>query len=145
MSGILGTKASLIYDINLLLQIAILLLLLLGYKFKRDKNLMRHGLTMAVAVILHTIAILLVMIPSFITYFGILLRDTASPGVTITWVHAIMGILAEILGIFLVAIWRFRPQPKMACAKWRWLMKPLLALWTFALILGIAFYAYYYL
>ena len=145
MSGILGTRASLLYDINLLLQIATLLLLVLGYKYVKDNKLRRHGLTMAVATILHTSSVLLIMVPSFIAYFGILIGDFRNLGVIITWIHAVVGILTMMFGIYLVAIWRFQPPARMICARKKWLMRPTLALWAFALILGITFYAYYYL
>jgi hypothetical protein len=116
----------------------------MGFKLIKDKKLRNHGVTMGIAVILHTIPIILVMIPSFLIYSNIMIKGISSPGVIITWVHVIAGVSAEILGIFLVAEWRFRLPPKMTCAKRRRLMIPALILWSFALILGIAFYVYYY-
>lgn len=145
MPGILGTKAGLLQDIALLTQIVVIFILNMGYKYVRDKKLRTHGRTMAVAVTLHTITILLVMVPSFITNSGTFLMSVFSPMVFVTWIHIFVGTLSEILGIFLIAEWRFRPPPKMTCAKRRQIMKPLFTLWTFSLTLGIAFYVYYYL
>jgi len=143
--GFLGTKAPVQYDVALLLEIVIMIILLLGYKAKRDKKLRLHGLYMSAAVILHTILVVSVMIPSFVIYFSLLTRDITSPGVIVTWFHAIVGILADILGIYIVAEWRFQPPPQMACTRRKGLMKPLLALWLLALFTGIGFYAIYYL
>lgn len=125
-----------------MIQIAVLFLLLIGYKFVREGKLRRHGLTMSAAVILHVAFILLVMVPSFVTFFGAL-ADVTSPGVIITWIHVLTGIYATVVGIYLVSAWRF--QSESTCMRRKNRMKPLLVLWTIALILGIAFYAYYYL
>ena len=144
MSSIFGTKATLLYDVNLLLQILILILLFIGRKFVKDKKHKNHGIMMTIAVTLHTISILLIMIPSFVTYFGLTI-SSFSLGIVITWIHAIVGILAEVLGIFIVVKWRFQPEPMKICGKRRKFMIPLFILWTFALILGIAFYIQYYL
>lgn len=144
MSGLLGTGADVLQDITLFLEVIILVLLLAGYILVRTKKLRQHGVIMSAAVILHTLTIFIVMVPSFVVYFEILLRDISSPGVIITWVHFVAGTLADVLGIFLVAEWRYRPSPKMTCVKRRRLMKLLLALWILALALGLAFYIYYY-
>jgi len=144
MSGLLGTGADVLQDITLFLEVIILVLLLAGYILVRTKKLRHHGVIMSAAVILHTVTIFIVMVPSFVVYFEILLRDISSPGVIITWVHFVAGTLADVLGIFLVAEWRYRPSPKMTCVKRRRLMKLLLALWILALALGLAFYIYYY-
>lgn len=145
MSGILGTKADLPQDITLLSQIALLLILIVGYKLIKDKKLKTHGLIMSIAVLLHTITIFMVMIPSFIIHFDTLLKNAFSLGVIITWIHALAGITAELLGIVLIFEWKFQPPPKMTCIKRKWMMRPLFMLWTLALMLGIAFYMYYYL
>jgi hypothetical protein len=145
MSGFLGTTAELPQDITLLSQIAILLILIVGYKSVKDKKLQSHGLIMTAAVILHSLTIFLVMIPSFIIYFDVLLTSPFSTGILITWIHVIVGILAELLGVFLVLGWRFRPQLIKICIQRKRIMWPLLILWTLASILGIGFYVYFYL
>jgi hypothetical protein len=131
-------------DITFLSQIAILLILIAGYIFVRDRKLKTHGLIMAVAVALHTITIFLVMVPSFVTYLDVLPMVTLSPIIIITLIHAIPGILTEVLGLILIVEWRFRPSPNMTCVKRKWLMTPLFMLWVFTLITGIIFYGYYY-
>jgi hypothetical protein len=143
MSGLLGTRASLQYDLSLLIQIAVLLLLLLGYKYVREGKLRRHGLTMSAAVTLHVASIILIMVPSLVIHFGVLFTDVTSPGVIITWIHLPIGIYAAYVGISIVVNWRFRSES--LCMRKANMMKPLLVLWTIALFLGIAFYVYYYL
>ena len=140
--GILGTGAGLPNDITLLMQIAILLLLLLGYIYKRSGKLRKHGLIMGSAVILHLITIFAVMIPSFAINFS-LLREP-SVGVIVTWIHVIIGATAIALGTRLVLSWRFSNEVA-ECRKNKKVMRPLLVLWAASLILGIAFYFIYYL
>lgn len=143
MSWFLGTRADPLKDLTLIMQVIILIVLFIGYIFKKDGKLMKHGATMSTAVLLHTISILLVMIPSLAMGFA-LLFDFSQIGVIITWIHILAGIFAWIFGLYLVSVWRFRPPPLMNCVKKKKFMKPLLILWILALILGIAFYVYYY-
>lgn len=56
----------------------------MGYKYIKEKQLKMHGLIMTSAVLLHTLIIFLVMIPSFVLYFDILLKRAFSLGVIIT-------------------------------------------------------------
>jgi len=144
MSGLLGTGARFEVDIIFLLEIAVLAILIVGYNYKKNKKLRTHGLTMTTAVILHTAAILTVMIPSVVMYGGLFLAEITNPGVILTLIHIFAGSIADAIGIFLVAEWRFRQPPKMTCIKRKRLMKPLLGLWILALILGVVFYVVYY-
>jgi uncharacterized membrane protein YozB (DUF420 family) len=144
MLGFLGTEAGMQYDANLILQIAVLVLLVIGRRLAKNKKLLTHGRAMGTLLILHTIAILLVMIPSFLINFGSL-RNISDPRVIITWIHIILGTSAEALGVFLVSKWRFQPKSVAACVKRGHLMKSTFTLWALSAILGIAFYAVYYL
>lgn len=143
--GFLGTRAEITADFTLLLQIVILFVLLLGYKLKMDKRFRRHGITMSLGVVLHVISILLVMIPSLISFSDLLITEISTIPVLVTWIHALIGLLAVIVGLFLIVEWRFRYPPKMTCAKRRPFMKPLFIMWTIALLLGIVVYVYAYL
>jgi hypothetical protein len=55
--------------VSLVLQIVILVLLVGSVGLKGRKKFRQHGMTMLLAVVLHTITILLVMIPSFVIGF----------------------------------------------------------------------------
>lgn len=145
MSGLLGTQATLLYDVTLLLEILIIPLLIIGWRLAKAGSLRRHGILMTTGVILHTLTILVAMIPSFLRYSGLLLENILSPGNFMTWVHVITGIIAWIMGIFLVAQWRLNRTSKMKCIKYSWIMPYLLVLWSFSLILGVAFYVYFYI
>ncbi|UCH38086.1 MAG: hypothetical protein JSV76_02685, partial [Candidatus Bathyarchaeota archaeon] len=114
-------------------------------KLVKDRKLKLHGLVMTIAVTVHTISILMVMTPSAVTYLVALFNAPLNPLVLTILIHSIAGIFAEVLGVFLVAEWRFRPPPYVVCARRKRVMKPLIALWVFALLSGVIFYAYSYL
>jgi membrane-associated HD superfamily phosphohydrolase len=142
--GFLGTLAGTAVDLTLVIQIIVLFILLLGYKFKMNMKFRNHGITMSVAVLLHLISIFTIMIPSMINFSNLLITEIASIPIILTWIHAILGVLSIIIGIFLVAEWRFRAPPNMTCIKRKPLMKPLIIMWVSGLILGIIIYIYAY-
>ena len=63
---------------------------------------MGHGYATVAALILHTILIFLVMIPSFTEGFGELGELSLLNSFTV-WSHAILGTAAEVLGIIIIA------------------------------------------
>jgi hypothetical protein len=93
-------------NVSLILQIAILFLLILGLPLVRgtgsQKNSIRHGYFTVFALALHTILIFIVMIPTFAGGIG---EITGLPILTTINVlsHAILGIIAEVLGFLLLA------------------------------------------
>lgn len=138
MSGILGTRASLASDLNLLLQLIVLVVLIVGIKFgkeKTEKSLKTHGDFMTVVVVLSAIGILLVMVPSFVTNFSAVLNEPSTIGFPLTSIHAFFGILAEGLGVAFV----FKKFGNVRM--WMRLTAPL---WLISVIFGISFYLRYY-
>ncbi len=138
MSGILGTKASLASDLNLLLQLIVLVILIVGVKFgkeKTEKSLKTHGNVMTVMVVLNAIGILLVMLPSFATNLSAVLNEPSTIGFPLTYIHAFLGILAEGLGVVFV----FKKFGNV-----RMWMRLTAAFWLITIIFGISFYIRYY-
>jgi hypothetical protein len=126
-------------NVSLTLQIAILFLLILGLPFVKGqdskKNLTRHGYSTVLAIILHTILIFIVMIPTFTGGLGELSGLSIFYSVTV-WSHIVLGTTAEILGIVLVAAWLRQNPAKMACARWKKWMLPTFIIWTISIING---------
>ena len=86
--GILGTGASTVSDINLIVQIIIVALLAEGWVISRDKKRIRlHGQLMVAAVLINAAAIALVMVPSLILGLGAITSDPFGPGPLITIAH----------------------------------------------------------
>lgn len=138
MSELLGTKASIESDLTLLLQIIILIILLVGVKFAKEKTqsgLRKHGRIMTGATILNAVAILLVMGPSFTRNFSAVLAETSVIGFPLTVLHALCGSLAEVLGIVFV-VRKF--------GNVRFWMRFTMVVWLIALVLGMVFYFRYY-
>jgi len=138
MSGLLGTPAPIASDVNLVLQIIIVIILLVGFKYGKTKtasSLKTHGRIMTVVVILNAASILLVMGPVFVLYFGAVLAEPFVIGFPLTLVHHSIGIIAEILGAVLV----FKKFGNV-----RMWMRLTLVLWLISWVLGVFFYIWYY-
>jgi hypothetical protein len=131
---------TLIATVSFVLQIAVLILLLGSLGLKGRKKFRQHGITMLIAVVLHTISILAVMMPSF---RAITSGDFSAVVSAITYVHGIAGILAEVFGVWIIASWRLRASLK-HCAPKKNLMRLTLILWFIALFLGILLYLHFY-
>jgi len=131
--------------VGLIIQLVVFVMLLLGYASKRSLEFRRHGAIMAGAVFLHLINVVVIMIPSFALA---VLPEFIIPEPFITksligLIHGVSGILAIVLGVYLVVAWRFRADVK-GCIRRKQTMRLTLVLWLIALILGILLYALFY-
>jgi hypothetical protein len=126
-------------NISLALQIVILFLLVVGLPFFRGsanrKNWMWHGYSTVAALILHTVLIFLVMIPSFTSGFDELSGLSLFDSVTV-WSHALLGTAAEVLGIIVVALWASKGPSKMTCFKYKKWMTPIFIIWVISIVNG---------
>jgi len=129
-----------IATLSLVIQLVVLGLLLGSVWLKAMKKFRQHGITMLSAVVLHAILILTWMIPSFSGFLSasgsINLADTI---VIVILVHAFAGIIAFVLGVWLVGSWHLKADLKKCFAKKK-IMRVTLSLWLIALILGIILY-----
>jgi hypothetical protein len=126
-------------NVTLVLQVAIIFLLVLGLPFVRrfrgEKGLLWHGYLTVLAVVLHSILIFVVMVPAFVVGVGGLGGTGLVDELTV-WVHVVLGSVAEVLGVVLVAAWLRRGPAAMACAEWwRW-MWPTFIIWVVSLVGG---------
>jgi uncharacterized membrane protein YozB (DUF420 family) len=143
--GLLGTNALLLIDVNLILQIVTLIILGVSFYYKTQKNYKLHGSLMGVAVILHIITFVAVMGRRFRENFDIFTTATSELSIQTAWIHIVPGIIALILGIFLVSVWAYRPSNVAGCFKRKRIMDVTIALWLISLIFGIATYFLTYL
>jgi len=141
--GFLGTQAGTAADVNLVLQLALLALLLVGRMRVKEKNYALHGRLMAVAVALNAASIVIVMLPSLLLGLGFIATYPTDPVSITTIIHAILGAAAELSGIYLVLKWRFTKNIA-ECMKNKRLMIPTMALWTVTVILGVIMYLQFY-
>ncbi|HSV50230.1 MAG TPA: hypothetical protein VLH35_07925 [Candidatus Acidoferrales bacterium] len=136
---------TLIGTASLIIQIVVLILLFLGYSYKRKLKFRQHGLAMATAVVLHLVTILAIMIPSFA--LAVLPQYIVPQPLMLVslvgLIHGITGIVAIVLGLYLVAAWGFRVDFT-DCFRRKKIMPITLTVWLVALILGIILYAIFY-
>jgi hypothetical protein len=126
--------------VSFALQVVIPVLLLVSLGLKVKKKFREHGITMLVAVVLHSISIFALMVPSF----GIISSGNFSAAVSaVTYIHGIAGIVAEVFGVWIIISWRLRTSLQY-CAPKKNLMRITLISWFTALILGILLYLHFY-
>jgi uncharacterized membrane protein YozB (DUF420 family) len=145
LTGIFGTNAHLGADINLILQIVMFLLLIIGLVYKNKRKFRVHGSIMGIAVILHVITFLTVMGPPFLEGFNYFITATSDFRVQMTLAHAVPGAIAMILGIALVEMWAIHPSNIATCSRRKRLMDITTVLWLVSLVFGIATYFAFYL
>jgi uncharacterized membrane protein YozB (DUF420 family) len=101
--GFLGTRALLHLDISLIFIILSSVLFTIGWWLAVLRKLKNHHWIQITAVTINAIAVLIVMIPSFVIYIlpgipGKLLEGTFG----ITTIHAFIGALSLLMGVFVV-------------------------------------------
>jgi len=144
LTGIFGTEAVLQTDINLILQIVMFLIIVIGLVYKNKRKFKIHGGIMGIAVILHILSLLVVMGPSFSENYEYFTTGTSDVGVQTTWIHAVPGAIAMIMGIVLVGAWALRPSNIAACSRRKRLMDITVLLWLISLMFGITTYLVFY-
>jgi len=126
-------------NVSFALQVAILFLLIIGLPSLKgrneNRNASRHGYFTVIALILHTVLILVIMIPTFSNGIGEL-GDLPPLYAFNILSHAILGTLAEILGLIVVAYWLLKSPKRMQCVKMRRWMTPIFVIWVVSLING---------
>ena len=143
--ALLSDPYALIATASLIIQVIVLFLLLFGYLLKKKLKFHQHGMTMAVALVLHLIMIFAIMIPSFAiavvpSYIIPFPLELIS---IIGLLHGIAGILVMLLGGWLVAAWHFSKEFT-GCFKRKSIMRITITAWISALILGIVLYLLFY-
>ena len=126
-------------NVSLILKVVILFLLIIGLpSFKgrdENKNTSRHGYFTVLALILHTILIIVVMIPTFSNGIGEL---GSLPPLYLFNVlsHAVLGTIAEVMGLIIIFYWLLKSPKRRECVKMRRWMTPIFVIWVISLING---------
>lgn len=126
--------------ISLSVEMIALGLLISGYLLKRQKKYRHHGLGMLSALALHIVAILFVMVPSLAAFLSVPSSvNFADILVIVTLVHVSAGLLAAVLGVWLVGSWHLQ-QSLQTCFRKKRVMDVTLSLWLLAIALGLVLY-----
>lgn len=144
MSGIFGTNAVFVTDLNLLFQIVSFILFFGALIYKAKGNFKIHGAIMGIAVLLHFITFLVAMGPSFVENINFLMTDTSHFGVQTLWVHALSGAFSLALGLFLVSVWVPKVTNIKGCFGRKRIMDATAVLWTISFVFGVASYVAFY-
>ncbi len=143
MQAILGTQNS--ANINLAAQILMILGLWIGFYFARTGQIARHRRMQTTVVVANSFFILFVMFTSFYN-FVILGGSTAGTIASLMIIHGILGLVAELTGIYLILRMSTRLIPaRFRVRNFRFVMRTLLGLWTIVVVLGLGIYYVRYL
>ena len=146
VKGFLGTQAGFGADLNLLIQVAMGVSLIVGAVLARAKRYAAHGACQTTVLVLNLAMISTVMWPSF--HQQVLPRLPKHFGkryYAIATIHGVLGGVAEVLGLYILIVagtnilpqaWRFR--------QWKLWMRVELALWVIVLLTGIGTYFVWY-
>ena len=146
-SGFLGTAAPLIADITLVIEIAMGLALVLGMVLARRHRYRAHAWCQSTVVVLNLIVIAQVMLPTFRSQVApkIPARLTR-PYYAVATVHATMGCIAELLGVYVILVAGTRILPeRMRFVHYKPWMRTELVIWWLALLLGLTTYGRWYI
>jgi uncharacterized membrane protein YozB (DUF420 family) len=139
--GFLGTHAILLSDLTLILILLTAIMFTIGWQLARRKQYQSHQKLEAVSVCLNAIVVLAVMINSFAVNIlpglpGKLLEGSYG----VTNVHAIVGLLGLVLGIFVVLRGNKLVPKRLRFKNYKPFMRTTYALYMLATFIGVAVY-----
>ena len=146
MKGFLGTHAGFDADLNVLIQVAMGAALIAGAFLARRKLYTAHGVCQTTVLLLNLILIALMMWPSFhLQVLPHLTKHLGKRYYAIAAVHGALGMMAELLGLYIVLVAGTNILPKqLRFRRWKLWMRIELALWLFVLLTGIGTYFIWY-
>jgi uncharacterized membrane protein YozB (DUF420 family) len=146
VEGFLGTHAGYRADLNFTIQIAMGIALIFGALLARKKRFVAHGICQTAVLVLNLVMIYLFMWPSFHSHvLPRLPKRLGKRFYAVATIHGVLGVIAEILGLYIVIVagtrilpetWRFK--------RWKIWMRVELALWWIVLLSGVATYWIWY-
>ena len=146
IKGFLGTGATFEADLNLVVQVIMGVALIAGSLLARRKRYTAHGICQTTVLLLNLLMIRFVMWPSFQQQVR-----PALPKVFYKWyyaaatIHAVLGVTAELLGLYIVIVAGTRALPDWLRLKhWKGWMRTELMLWSIVVLTGVGtYYAWY--
>lgn len=144
--GFLGTGATFEADLNLLVQLVMGIALVAGSLLAKRKRFTAHGICQTTVLLLNLGMIGLVMWPSFQQQ----VRPELPKGFhrwyyAAATIHALLGVTAELLGLYIVLVASTRVLPQSLRFKdWKRWMRAELILWSIVALTGVwTYYAWY--
>jgi len=146
MSGILHLGGTVSADLNILIQVALAAAMTGGVICARRRHYRAHGVVEVSVVLLNLAAIAFLMLPSFPRAIwkkapAILAR----PYYAVVTIHALLGLLAESFGLYVVLSAGTILLPEgLRLRNYKLWMRTTFALWMLALVAGGAVYYVWY-
>jgi uncharacterized membrane protein YozB (DUF420 family) len=140
-----GTRAGLVADLNLAVQVILLVAVSFGALQARRGRSDTHEALMTGAVVVNAAAIILVMNPSFFRALPSALRDPGTLRSMLLWPHMVSGALAELLGVYAVIRTRVVPSGPAGWRGAKATMTITWLLWVLAAAVGVGLYVVWYL
>jgi uncharacterized membrane protein YozB (DUF420 family) len=132
MASLLNTNAPMSSEISMILQLAALGVLVIGFIIVKQRKYMPHGVTMFVATLLNIVSVAAVMLP-----VALRLGDTSIPGFNLLYrSHILLGVTVLAVSVWIIAEWRLQ-KPGPTCFQRRKYMLGLGLVWTAQLIIGM--------
>ena len=146
MKGFLGTGATFGADLNLVVQLMMGAALTVGAVLAKQKRYRAHGICQTTVLLLNLLMIGLVMWPSF--------QQQVKPALSkalhkcyyeAATIHAVLGITAELLGLYIVLVAGTNILPEgLKFKHWKLWMRTELVLWAIVLLSGVGTYCAWY-
>ena len=137
----LGTRQA---DINITLELLLVAGLTFGMGLARRGNIDAHRVNQTMWVLVNAVLVALIMIPSIRTFKLAHLSDLANGGNLIIAVHALVGALTLLAGLWLVLQMNDVLPARWHLRRWKTLMRATLAGYWIVALLGIATYRVWY-
>ena len=139
--GFLGTKANLRSDATLVLILVTAVLFTIGWQLAIRKRYEAHRWVQTLAASLNTIAVLGTMISSFLVHILPGIPGKLNEGsYGITTVHALVGMVAMLLGVFVVLRGNNLVPKGLRFKNYKLFMRASFALYMLATLIGIVVY-----
>lgn len=130
-------------QLNLVFQIVILALVIIGIVLKRRGNMVWHGNVMLSAVLLNLLSFLSVMGPSFLKFGVDYLAQPSDVTSIIGIMHGSLGAIATALGLWLTASWAFFNPSNQFCSRSRRTMLAITCIWIASSVSGIIVFGFH--
>jgi uncharacterized membrane protein YozB (DUF420 family) len=141
-AGFLGTGARFASDVNLVLQLLMGLILLLGMVLARRGLYRAHALCQSGVVLLNLLLIAFIMLPPFKSdVVPAIPGRLTEPYYFLPALHALLGGVAQLLGLYIIirAGTDWLPD-RLRFQNYKLWMRTTLALWWSVILLGVATY-----
>lgn len=138
LRGLLGTNATLVADINLILQLVIIVVLLANAVQARQRGLGVRRTLISLAVVLNALLIIAVMNPSFFRILPFAVRNPGAPVPILLWPHVLLGATGELIGVYLMLTSNLAASN--SARPRRVVLRLMLLCWAVALAVGLAVY-----